>query len=151
MKHLARAFAVLGFLFQYGVPLALLSTVIALTHGETGAGLTSAGFFVLGVLVVIILGKLKNRILLFKNNIVKEALLSISPVVFWAVSYYLIGILANSVVAIGDYWKNILPFVLIGRMLYVVSGIFKNEQIEMEEEEKEKALIERVKGEVLNG
>lgn len=150
MKHLARTFAVLGFIFQYLIPIALLSTVVALTHGGKKAGLTVAGILCLCVLVIIILGKLKNRILLMKNQITKQALLSISPLVIWAVGYFAIKYLSSAIGDISGYWLKIAPFILIGRGLYITSGVFKNEQTEKEEAEKEQAIIEKVKGE-LNG
>jgi len=145
MKHLARIFAVLGFIFQYLCPLALIATVTSLTHEGTKAGLTTAGILCLVVLALVLLNKLKNRVLLMKNNIVKQSLLSVSPFAIWGLGFLVIKYLSESITTVSAYWIKIAPFILIGRLLYIVSGIFKNEQIEREEQEKENALVERVK------
>lgn len=150
MKHLSRTFAVLGFIFQYGIPLALLSSVVALTHEGKKAGLTIAGIITACVFVLILLGKLKNRILLMKNQIVKQSLLSISPFVVWGMIYYALNFLAEYNGNLSAYWLKIAPFILLGRMLYIVSGIFANEAVTKEKEAEEAAIIEKVK-EQING
>ena len=148
MKHLARIFAILGFVFQYVCPLALVATVTSLTHEGTKAGLTAAGIMCVVVLVIVILGKLKTRVLLIKNNAVKQSLLSVSPFAIWGMGFLVVKYLSSSITVISAYWIKIAPFILVGRLLYIVSGIFKNEQIEKEEQEREDEIAERVKNRI---
>lgn len=145
MKHLARIFAILGFVFQWIIPAVLLSTVAALTKESAKAGLTSAGILATIVVGIAVLGKLKDGIQTMKNNIVKNALLSITPLSVWAAGCFGINYLEGFITDFSAYWFRILPFIIIGRLLYIVSGIFKNEQEEDEEDEKILAALERIK------
>lgn len=145
MKHLARIFAALGFAFQFIIPVALLSTIAALTKGETKAGLSAVGTIGLCVIVIALLGKLKDKIYLMKNQAVKQAFLSVSPVVVWVAVYLGIRYFSATVGDLTSYWLKVAPCIVLGRVLYILSGIFKNEQAERDEIKKENSIIERAK------
>ena len=141
MKHLYRVFRVLGFAFQYCIPIILFGDVIPLTHEAQKAGLTKVGFFALGILVLIIGSKLKERILQMQDEAKKQIFLSIFPIVFWVLIMVGMRAVSTTLASLLNYWWRVIAFIVVGRLFYIVSGILKEQS--KAENAKEKTEDER--------
>ena len=64
MKWLKYAFSILGFSFQYIIPIILFGGVIPYTHDGISAGLTKMGYIAIIVICIIIGKKIKEKLLM---------------------------------------------------------------------------------------
>lgn len=127
MKHFRRTFKILGFFFEYLLPIIIFGKTFPLTHGNMGAGLTKAGFLALGVILVILAKKAKEYVVKITNPHLREMILSLFPIVFWAVVFAGLNSFYSIVTAVLAYWSRLIIFILIGRVFYVMATYFEEE------------------------
>lgn len=127
MKHLYRLFRVLGFAFQYCIPVVLFNMVSPLTHEATKAGLTGIGFVAVGIIVLVICGKVKNRIVQMQDEAKKQMILSIFPIVFWALILVGMKAVSATIASLLQYWGYVIEFIVVGRLFYIVAGFLKEQ------------------------
>ena len=113
----------IGFIFQYIVPIALFGNVIPYTHESLEAGLTVMGYIAVAALILILSGKLKEKLHDMHKGLVRALLLSLFPITYWLLVKVGINYLLNLFVALAQYWGYIIIFILIGRLFYVLSEI----------------------------
>ena len=123
MKVYSNILSVIGFIFQYVVPIALFGNVIPYTHESLEAGLTVMGYLAIAIIVLILSGKLKNKLHEMPKGLVRALLLSLFPVAYWLIVKIGINYLLNLFVALAQYWGYIIIFILIGRLFYVISEL----------------------------
>jgi hypothetical protein len=123
MKVYSNILSVIGFIFQYVVPIALFGNVIPYTHESLEAGLTVMGYLAIAIIVLILSGKLKNKLHEMHKGLVRALLLSLFPVAYWLIVKIGINYLLNLFVALAQYWGYIIIFILIGRLFYVISEL----------------------------
>lgn len=119
MKWVQRLLRVCGFLFQYIVPVLIFGRVVPYTHGALAAGLTRAGYFAGALVLYIIARKARESILEKPKGAVRGILLSLFPLAFWLIVNAGAGWLVGIATALAEYWKNILIFIIIGRLFYI--------------------------------
>lgn len=110
----------IGFIFQYIIPIVLFGNVIPYTRE---AGLTFMGYIAVVITILIISGKLKDKLHEKKKGLVRASLLSLFPIVFWVIIKVGINYLVNLFVSIAQYWGYLIIFILIGRLFYIISEI----------------------------
>ena len=113
----------IGFIFQYIVPIALFGNVIPYTHESLEAGLTVMGYIAVAALILILSGKLKEKLHDMHKGLVRALLLSLFPITYWLLVKVGINYLLNLFVALAQYWGYIIIFILIVRLFYVLSEI----------------------------
>lgn len=113
----------IGFIFQYIVPIALFGNVIPYTHESLEAGLTVMGYVAVAALILILSGKLKEKLHDMHKGLVRALLLSLFPITYWLLVKVGINYLLNLFVALAQYWGYIIIFILIGRLFYVLSEV----------------------------
>lgn len=123
MKVYSNILSVIGFIFQYVVPIFLFGNVIPYTHESLEAGLTVMGYLAIAIIVLILSGKLKNKLHEMPKGLVRALLLSLFPVAYWLIVKIGINYLLNLFVALAQYWGYIIIFILIGRLFYVISEL----------------------------
>lgn len=129
MKHIIRIINVLGFAFQYGVPIYTFSSIFPFVHGSTNAGLTKAGIFAIGILLLILTAKLKDKIKALSNKTLKECLLSIFPVLFWIIGLVVINAVQKITVSIDGIWMRMIIYIVIGRLLYITAAVLTEKEV----------------------
>lgn len=120
MKVFSFLLSGIGFTFQYIIPIILFGNVIPYTRE---AGLTFVGYLAVVVTILIISGKLKDKLKEKKKGLVRASLLSLFPIVFWVIIKVGINYLVNLFVSIAQYWGYLIIFILIGRLFYIISEI----------------------------
>lgn len=113
----------IGFIFQYIIPIVLFGNVIPYTHESLEAGLTVMGYLALVIFILIVSGKLKERLHDMHKGLVRALLLSLFPIAYWIIVKIGINSLLNLFMALAQYWGYIILFILIGRLFYVLSEI----------------------------
>lgn len=117
----------IGFIFQYLVPIALFGNVIPYTHEAVEAGLTVMGYIAVTMLILIISGKLKDKLHHMHKGLVRALMLSLFPVAYWIIVKIGIDYLLNLFVALASYWGYIIIFILLGRFFYIISEMVYKE------------------------
>lgn len=123
MKVYSNILSIVGFIFQYVVPIVLFGNVIPYTHESLEAGLTVMGYLAIAIIVLILSGKLKNKLHEMHKGLVRALLLSLFPVAYWLIVKIGINYLLNLFIALAQYWGYIIVFILIGRLFYVISEL----------------------------
>ena len=121
MKWIRRGLIILGFTFQYTIPLLFFGRIIPYTHGEIGAGLTKVGVIALCVFAIIAVRKLKERVIALDKGTFRAIMISLIeaiPVVAIAICLRWLAPIVQSLL---DYWYSIIPFFVLGRLFYIVS------------------------------
>ena len=121
MKVWSYILSSIGFIFQYIVPIVLFGNVIPYTHESLEAGLTVMGYIAIAMLVIIISGKLKDKLHGMPKGLVRALLLSLFPIAYWVIIKIGINYLLNLFVALAQYWGYLIIFILIGRLFYIIS------------------------------
>lgn len=109
-----------GFLFQYIIPIILFGNVIPFTHGAVQAGLTASGYIACGVLLFILIRKLKEWLHGKPKSLTRGIILSIFPIVIWLVINFALGAVSRFLASFISYWHYVIIFIVIGRMFYVM-------------------------------
>lgn len=120
-------FAILGFIFTYGIPIALFGCVIPFVRGELERGLTSMGIFALCILILIGINRIKKRVKEWKPSLLRGIINSIFravPVAIVAVCLEWLIPFANNLLL---YWYRIIPFFIIGCIFYTLEEMFTSE------------------------
>jgi FtsH-binding integral membrane protein len=120
MKWLRYAFSALGFTFQYIIPLILFSNVIPYTQEGIAEGLTGMGYIAIGVLVVILIKKLKEKLLNRPKSLSRGLILSIFPIGIWFIINFALEWVNGFLVSMTLYWDKIIIFICIGRLFYTL-------------------------------
>lgn len=123
MRIYSHILSVIGFLFQYIVPIVLFGNVIPYTHESLEAGLTVMGYIAIAVLILILSGKLKEKLQHMHKGLVRALLLSLFPIAYWLIVKIGINYLLSLFVALTQYWGYIIIFILIGRLFYILGEI----------------------------
>lgn len=113
----------IGFIFQYIIPIVLFGNVIPYTHESLEAGLTVMGYIAVAITILILSGKLKDKLHGMKKGLVRASLLSLFPIAYWVIVKIGINYLLNLFVALARYWGYLIIFILIGRLFYIISEI----------------------------
>lgn len=130
MKKLANVFAVLGFVIQYIVPIALFGDVVPFvtTKEAIGKCLTGAGYIALGLVLFFVCKKGKEWILQRPKSIFRAFILSIPDILWWLAIHFALDFLAGAIINFSNYWSHILIFILIGRGCYIISEGLSSEE-----------------------
>lgn len=123
MRIYSHILSVIGFIFQYIVPIVLFGNVIPYTHESIEAGLTVMGYIAIAVLILILSGKLKEKLQHMHKGLVRALLLSLFPIAYWLIVKIGINYLLSLFVALTQYWGYIIIFILIGRLFYILGEI----------------------------
>ena len=130
MKIYSYILSTIGFIFQYIVPIVLFGNVIPYTHESLEAGLTVMGYIAIAIIVLIVSGKLKDKLHEMSKGLVRALLLSLFPITYWLLAKIGINYILNLFIALAQYWGYIIIFILIGRLFYIISELVydKNEK-----------------------
>ena len=126
---------IFGFIVMYCIPIILFGNLIPYTRDEIPAGLTKAGYFAVAVICLIIMSKIKQRFLQMPKSVVRGMLLSIFPILFWAIVNIGVGYVEKAIVAFSQYWDRVLIFIIIGRALYCIGDAVNAEHTEAKSDE----------------
>lgn len=110
----------IGFIFQYIVPIVLFGNVLPYKHE---AGLTVMGYIAIAIILIIISGKLKDKLHEMPKGVVRASLLSLFPIAYWVIIKIGVNYLLNLFVALARYWGYMIIFILIGRLFYIISEL----------------------------
>lgn len=109
----------LGFLFQYIIPIILFGNVIPFTHGAIKAGLTASGYIACGVLLFILIRKLKEWLHSKPKSLTRGIILSIFPIAIWVIVNIGLGAVERFIASFIGYWHYVIIFIIIGRLFYI--------------------------------
>ena len=132
MKVWSNILSSIGFIFQYIVPIVLFGNVIPYTHESLEAGLTVMGYIAVAITIIIISGKLKDKLHEMPKGLVRALLLSLFPIAYWLIVKIGVNYLLNLFVAIANYWGYLIIFIIIGRLFYIISEIIYDKKVEAE-------------------
>ncbi len=123
MKIYSNIFSAVGFIFQYIIPIILFGNVIPYTHESLAAGLTVMGYIAVAAIVLIISGKIKDKLSRLPKGLIRGALLSIFPLAYWFIVKIGINYILNLFIALAEYWGYLIIFIVIGRLFYIISEL----------------------------
>lgn len=121
MKVYSYILSGIGFIFQYIIPIILFGNILPYTHKSQG--LTVIGFIAVAIVVLLISGKLKEKLHDMPKGLVRALLLSLFPIAYWLLVKIGINYILNLFMALAKYWGYIIIFILIGRLFYVLSEV----------------------------
>ena len=80
--------------------------------------------------MLIVSGKLKDKLHEMSKGLVRALLLSLFPITYWLLAKIGINYILNLFIALAQYWGYIIIFILIGRLFYIISELVydKNEK-----------------------
>lgn len=113
-------FALLGFVFQYCVPLFLFGAVIPYTHDGISAGLTKMGYVAIIVFLIICGKKMKEKVLAKPKSLARGLFLSLFPIIAWGVVNLCVDWIIGFIADFAAYWDKVIIFILIGRLFYTI-------------------------------
>ncbi len=113
----------IGFIFQYIIPIVLFGNVIPYTHESLEAGLTFMGYIALAIVVLIVSGKLKDKLHEMPKGLFRAFMLSLFPVAYWFIAKVGINYILNLFIALAQYWGYLIIFIVIGRLFYIISEL----------------------------
>lgn len=122
-KWLRYGISATAFAFQYVFPILLFGRIVPYTRGELAAGLTAMGIIALCVLLLVFVKKIKESVIRWEHSVKRGVVLSLIesiPVVLIAL---FLRWLAPSVAAILEYWFDVIPFFIIGRVFYCIAEL----------------------------
>ena len=123
MKIYSYILSTIGFIFQYIIPIVLFGNVIPYTHESLEAGLTTMGYIAVAIVILIVSGKLKDKLHEMPKGLVRALLLSLFPVSYWLIAKIGINYILNFFIALAKYWGYLIIFILIGRLFYIISEL----------------------------
>lgn len=121
MKKLSTLFSLLGFMVQFVAPLFLFGDVVPYVKDNIGKSLTAMGYIAIGILLFFVSKKLKERVLSMPKSTVRGVILSIFPIAWWIIFFLGMGWVSEFLLKIATYWKNVIYFIVVGRLFYVAS------------------------------
>ena len=120
MKWLKFAFSILGFTFQYILPILFFGGVIPYTHDGKQAGLTSMGYIALMVVIIVFYDQIRKFVLSQPKSLVRALVLSAFPIFIWFVINMCLGWIVNTIDALVLYWDRVILFIVLGRIFYTI-------------------------------
>ena len=120
MKWLSRLLICLGFTFQYIIPLVLFGGVVPYTHSGVDKGLTKMGYIAFAVAAVIVSIKIREYFVKHKKGLVRGLILSAFPIAVWIIIGIGLGMVADFVYNLSQYWGRMLIFIVIARVFYIM-------------------------------
>ena len=69
------------------------------------------------------------------KSVIRGMLLSIFPILFWAIVNIGVGYVEKAIVAFSQYWDRVLIFIIIGRALYCIGDAVNAEHTEAKSDE----------------
>lgn len=123
MKIYSYILSTVGFIFQYIIPIVLFGNVIPYTHESLEAGLTVMGYIAFAIIVIIVSGKLKDKLHGMRKGLVRALLLSLFPIAYWLIAKIGINYILNLFIALAQYWGYMIIFIVIGRLFYIISEL----------------------------
>jgi MFS family permease len=123
MKIYSYILSTVGFIFQYIIPIVLFGNVIPYTHESLEAGLTVMGYIAFAIIVIIVSGKLKDKLHGMRKGLVRAILLSLFPIAYWIIAKIGINYILNLFIALAQYWGYMIIFIVIGRLFYIISEL----------------------------
>lgn len=114
MKWTPKLFYVLGFIFEYVIPVLLFGLVTPLVHGKLDEGLTTVGVIAVAVLALILIGKIKSAVEKWEKGIVRAIILSFLK----AVPLFIFAIFLRWLIPFTEslllYMWRIIPMFILG-------------------------------------
>jgi MFS family permease len=101
----------------------LFGNVIPYTHESLEAGLTVMGYIAFAIIVIIVSGKLKDKLHGMRKGLVRAILLSLFPIAYWIIAKIGINYILNLFIALAQYWGYMIIFIVIGRLFYIISEL----------------------------
>ena len=130
MKWLRYGISVTAFTFEYVIPILLFGRIVPYTRGELAAGLTAMGIIALCVLLLILVKKFKESVIRWEHSIKRGIILSLIEAVPVVLIAIFLRWLAPTVAAILEYWYDVIPFFVIGRVFYCINEILYEKERE---------------------
>ena len=128
MKWICRLLSVLGFTFEYIIPIILFGGVIPYTHDGAKAGLTKMGYIAIGVIFFVFSKKIKEVVLQQDKGLTRALILSAFPIVAWVLISLGLGMITTFVASLTVYWNRVLIFIILGRICHVVEETISDRQ-----------------------
>ena len=132
MKVWSNILSGIGFMFQYIIPILLFGNVIPYTHKSLKAGLTAMGYIAVAITIIIISGKLKDRVHSMPKGLARAIMLSLFPLAYWLIVKIGVNYLLELFASIANYWGSIIIFIIISRLFYIISEIVYDKKSEAE-------------------
>ena len=126
----------LGFTFQYIIPLILFGGVIPYTHSGVDAGLTKMGYIAFAVAAVIVSIKVREYFVKRKKGLIRGLILSAFPIAVWIIIGIGLGMVAEFVYNLSQYWERMLIFIVIARVFYIMEEWITEKSEKTERSEK---------------
>ena len=124
-KILSYSLLACGYMFQYIIPLIMFGYVVPYTHDAKG--FTIAFYLAFIVTAFIISGKIKGKIEKQEKSLFRELLLSVFPIVMWAMIGFGIDKVLIFVTSLSRYWWHSLIFIFIGRLFFIIEAELSKE------------------------
>jgi len=120
-------FAILGFAFCYIIPLVIFGSVVNYTRDITfWTKFTIWAYLALGVFVVIVLKKIRERVIVMPHSAKRGILLSVFTLLTWLFLFGLVYGMSIIGDALIEYWCYVGVSLLIGRIFYILDEIVKS-------------------------
>lgn len=129
MKKLATFFSLVGFAVQYLFPIILFGDIVPYTKDGLGKCLTGMGYIAIGLAVYFASKKVKEWLLQKPKSIKRALLLSVFPIVWWAVILLGADFLSAFMLDFSNFWDKVILFIILGRGCCVVSEALSEEGV----------------------
>ena len=121
MKILPKVFYILGFVFEYALPILLFGFVTPLVHGKLEEGLTIVGCIAIGVIGVIALIKIKKAAKEWDKGICRAVVLAVLKAVPLVVLSLFTNWLCTYIALFTTYLWRIIPIFILGCIFDMVA------------------------------
>ena len=121
MKKLATLFNFAGFTIQYLIPIILFGDIVPYTKEGFGRCLTGMGYIAIGLALFFCFKKFKEWLLQRPKSIKRALVLSLFPIAWWLAIMLGLDFLIAFMLKIATYWENVIIYILLGRVCYVVA------------------------------
>lgn len=129
MKKLATFFSIVGFAVQYLFPIILFGDIVPYTKDGLGKCLTGMGYIAIALAVYFASKKVKEWLLQKPKSIKRALLLSIFPIVWWAIILLGADFLSAFMLDFSNFWDKVILFIILGRGCCVVSEALLEEGV----------------------
>lgn len=120
MKWLKLAFSLLGFIFEFCIPIILFGGVIPYTYETAQTGLTKMGYIAIIIFALIVSKKIKEKLLQRKKSLVRGLFLSVFPIVMWLIVNLSVDWIVGFIADFASYWDKVIIFIILGRLFYTI-------------------------------
>lgn len=129
MKKLATFFSLVGFAVQYLFPIILFGDIVPYTKDGLGKCLTGMGYIAIALAVYFATKKIKEWLLQKPKSIKRALLLSLFPIVWWAIILLGADFLSAFMLDFSNFWDKVILFIILGRGCCVVSEALSEEGV----------------------